>query len=261
MKKLLSIYYIKIITLLVVFLLTILCLYTLTNYNSKPTSKQVLSKAKTTLTEPSLTVKSIKKLISNNLPDHTKKYKLPTPKNLQETRFGFDISYIFDALQAINIDANNSILIDHTTKNLLESAFLHVPYDLSDVEISELEELIRLALPGTPGKQASDIVINYYHYRIAESDFLSSSYVNSPKDALQQLHQLESIRNTQLGYETAKKLYGLDHEKNKFTIQSMIIQSNNDLSIQEKNEKQNNLIALFNKEKEKYFNKNVKPKT
>ncbi|WP_086929913.1 lipase secretion chaperone [Agarilytica rhodophyticola] len=173
-------------------------------------------------------------------------------KNNSETPFRFDIEYIFNALSRVSIDSNGNVVVDHNAKDLLESAFMHVSFDLTESELVELGEYIQLGISGVAGEQAAKIVRDYYDYRIEEKDFMATHQASDLNDMLNNFEQITAIRRANLGYEVADKLYGLDEINNRYTIESMVIQSDIELDKESRIKQQKLLSQKYELDKVAY---------
>lgn len=173
-------------------------------------------------------------------------------KNNSETPFRFDIEYIFNALSRVSIDSNGNVVVDHNAKDLLESAFMHVSFDLTESELVELGEYIQLGISGVAGEQTAKIVRDYYDYRIEEKDFMATHQASDLNDMLNNFEQITAIRRANLGYEVADKLYGLDEINNRYTIESMVIQSDIELDKESRIKQQKLLSQKYELDKVAY---------
>ncbi len=88
-----------------------------------------------------------------------------------EGQVSYDVIEIYNLLQSITLDETGGVIPDETAKQALENGFMSLGPDLSQEAMSELQDLIRIGLPGEAGEQAANILENYYQFRLAEVDF------------------------------------------------------------------------------------------
>lgn len=173
-------------------------------------------------------------------------------KNSSEAPFRFDVEYIFNAMSKVLVDSNGDVVVNNHAKDLLESAFMNITFDLTESELAELQEFIQLGIPGKAGEQAAKIFTDYYHYRIAEIDFIETHEANDLSEMLSNFEQVVEIRKANLGYDVAEKLYGLDQINNRYTIESMAILSNTNLTEDDRIKQQQLLSQQYELDKVSY---------
>ncbi len=176
-------------------------------------------------------------------------------KTKSETPFRFDVVAVFDALSKITVDNNGDVNVDHNTKELLEASFTQITLDLSQHEIEELQDLIRLGVPGKAGEQAAKVFADYYGYRVAETNFMDASSSYDIDNVVTNFEQIVAIRRAELGYDVAEKLFGLEEINTKYMIDSMKIESDNTLSREEKDAQQELLSGKYEERKASYRDK------
>ena len=179
-------------------------------------------------------------------------------KKASNEPFSFDVGLVFDALSQVVVDHNDDVVINHNAKDLLESAFKKMTFDLSENDLNELNELIVIGLPGKAGEQTAKIVRDYYDYRLAEADFMASTYGEDMIDAQTNFEQIVAIRRAELGHEVAEKLFGLQEAEAHFMIQSIKNQSDTGLTEEERLRKQTDLQNRFEIRQKDYLEKYVR---
>ncbi|GAB1258836.1 hypothetical protein NBRC116494_33380 [Aurantivibrio plasticivorans] len=150
----------------------------------------------------------------------------------------FDVVDVYQGLANVELDEGGNVVLDNKARESLEDAFSGLPDNMSEEDLHELQELVKIGLPGEAGFQTADILGRYYYYRLAQKDLPAlHSATPSLDSALDDYDQLKALRYTYFGKEAAEKLYGEEHLMANYTIQAMKIESNKDISAEEKQKK------------------------
>jgi len=151
----------------------------------------------------------------------------------------YDVVKIYTMLQNIQLDEYGRVVPDQAAKQSLEKAFDDLGPDLSPEAMAELQELIRIGLPGEAGEEAARVMENYYQFRLAETEFLQQTQ-NQLSD-IDRYEELVQLRRRYLGNEIADKLFAVEDTQARHMLATMAIHQNADLTNEEK---QSELDAL-----------------
>lgn len=150
----------------------------------------------------------------------------------------FDVVVIYGALGNIELGEAGNVVIDHKARHALEASFNPLDLMLDAEELAELQELIRIGLPGRAGEQTAEIVGDYYRYRVAEADFNQTHESDGDLiTARNNFEQLVALREAHLGYEVAEKLYGEENALTRYTLKAMQVEVDPGLSAEQKAER------------------------
>ncbi|MCW8127303.1 lipase secretion chaperone [Microbulbifer halophilus] len=159
----------------------------------------------------------------------------------------FSLEQIAAALSRLDIDDNGELQLNADAREILEAAFVRPERPLSVEQLSELRALIRAGLPGSAGQRAATVAERYYHYSNALRDVRGNfEYLGNLPDLEQGFSQLSQLRRDHLGKELAADLFDREEKLQRYTLESMRIQSARNLSAKEKR-------ALQAALREKYF--------
>jgi len=164
----------------------------------------------------------------------------------------YDVVKIYTMLQNIRLDENGLVVPDQTAKEALENGFLELGPDLSPEAMTELQDLIRIGLPGEAGEKAARIMENYYQLRLAEDDFnqqredqLSITKVNQ-LPSIDGYEELVQLRRSYLGDEIADKLFAVEDAQARHMFAAIATQQNKNLTDEEKQSQQEALQDKLN---------------
>ncbi len=168
-----------------------------------------------------------------------------------ESEGPYDVVQIYNLLQSITLDDSGRLIPDQIAKQALENGFMSLGPDLSSEGMSELQELIRIGLPGEAGEQAAQILENYYQFRLAEMEFnqqmenplptTEPGQMADPLAAVDQHEKLVQLRRSFLGNEVADQLFAVEDTQARHMFDVIAVQQNADLTDEEK---QNQLATL-----------------
>lgn len=160
----------------------------------------------------------------------------------------YDVILIYNILQDIQLDENGSVKPDQMAKYALERGFDDLGPDVSPEALAELQELIRIGLPGDAGEEAARILKTYFEYRLAEEELNRQPQDQSPvaeeAPSLEQYEKLVELRRRYLGDELADGLFAAEELQARHMFSTIAIQQNDELS---EEEKQSQLLALQEK--------------
>jgi len=156
----------------------------------------------------------------------------------------FNEQSVHDALQAVKVDENGDVILDHDAQVSLDEALERIYNKIDSNDLLRLQELIEEALPEKVGKQVSQLVGDYHQFLKAKEEF-SLIYENTGNTSAeqsipsinrdQQLYvELQALRELHLGDETAKDLFFVSDATAEFMFESMKLQLDNNISPDEK---------------------------
>src|SRR5690606_8104986 len=156
----------------------------------------------------------------------------------------YDVVQIYNILQSVQLDDAGRVIPDQSAKYALEKGFDDLGTDLSPEALAELQDLIRIGLPGEAGEEAARIMKSYYELRVAEeklnqqADTLSTTATaeepESAASAAERYEQLVQLRRQHLGDEIANGLFAVEELQARHMISTVAIQQNTELSDEDK---------------------------
>lgn len=170
----------------------------------------------------------------------------PEPAEVED--IPFDVVVIYDILQDIELTEDGRIVPDQTAKYALEKGFDDLGPDVSPEALEELQNLIRIGLPGEAGEEAARIMKTYYEYRLAEEEFNRQMENADAESApsLENYEKLVQMRRQYLGEELADGLYAVEEVQARHMFATMDIYQNAELSDEEKQEQLQALQSRLN---------------
>jgi len=165
----------------------------------------------------------------------------------------FTAESVHMALQAVKVDEQGNIILDHDAKIALDEALERIYKQLSSEEALALQNLIKTALPGETGEQTAELVLNYYQF-LGAKDTFSSLYENNEAeyqdpnlDSINNnkllYEELQALRVTHLGTEEAKELFRVSDAAAEFMFASMALGMDTSLKPEEISAQQSILQA------------------
>lgn len=152
---------------------------------------------------------------------------------------GFGLEDIATALSRINLDDNGQIQADQQARTVLEAAFLRPEQAMDETRFSELKTLIEGGLQGDAGQQAAAMAERFYRYSNAYREVAGTfGHHGELHNAESDFEQLSRLRRTYLGEELSDSLYGEEEALMHYTLQSMRIQTDETLSPEQKQTRQ-----------------------
>jgi lipase chaperone LimK len=171
----------------------------------------------------------------------------------------YDAVAVYRVLQGIRLDENGRVVPDQAAMQALEKGYSELGPNLSPQDMSELQELIRVGLPGPAGEEAAQILENYYRFRAAEVEFngqmenrLRMAQAGSNAQMADQLptgdryEELVELRRNYLGKEVADSLFAVEDAQARHMFEAIDIQQNANLTAAEKQAQQAALQARLN---------------
>jgi len=154
-----------------------------------------------------------------------------------------DYAFIYEEIGKIRLNEDGSVVIDSLTLHALRKAFPAHKLNLTPELMKELSEMIEAGLPGRAGKEASEIIRNYYAYALAKEE-LNHIYDdinlnrNNHKDAL---NEIKALRSAYLGDYISQHLYKDEDKIADYMIDAFEIATNQSLTQEEKTTKHTEL--------------------
>lgn len=169
--------------------------------------------------------------------EHAEQQSAPVP---------FDVPFIYEALQDVRLDEQGNVVTDDEALKALDETLKFSDLDLSPAALEELQELIRIGLPGSAGEQTAEVVGNYYRFLQAEREF--NELYRSPgmdADVEAGYEELVALRELYLGADVASKLFEKQDRDARYMLESMLLARDDSLSPEEKQTRQAQLSANF----------------
>lgn len=158
------------------------------------------------------------------------------PDSVQESPL--DIIAIFDALKKVELNDNGGLVVDQKALSSLQRTFRNLGEETSLETVQQLQELIKMGLPGGAGKETAKIFGDYYQYLEAKNLLDNRNEIKSEsQDSRQYLENLVDLRREHLGNDTAAQLYSAQEAHQRFVLENHEINKNQQLSQSEKGEK------------------------
>jgi len=162
---------------------------------------------------------------------------------------------VHDALQAVKIDENGNVILDHFALVSLDEALERIYKKLDGESLNELLDLINQALPGPAGEQTAKLVSDYSRFLGAKDEFaqvyegiddpsIKQSVATIESD--QALYaELQALREVHLGSDVAQSLFEVSDANAQYMFESLKLSLNESLSAQERAARQTELESLF----------------
>jgi hypothetical protein len=155
----------------------------------------------------------------------------------------FNADALYDALQNVRIDENGDVILDNQALEALNSTLQYGEVELSDRNLANLQELIKIGVPGKAGEQTADIVVDYYRYLGAEDEFNAmyeqpSAAADMSTDAYaQQYEELKALRAMYLGQDVAEQLFETADASARYMFEAQKLEADASLTDDEKAER------------------------
>lgn len=160
-------------------------------------------------------------------------------KNSTET-IPFNADALYDAFQNVRIDENGDVILDNQALEALNRTLQYGVVELSDQNLANLQELIKIGVPGKAGEQTADIVVDYYRYLEAEDEYNAiyeqpGSVAEMSTDAYaQQYEELKALRALYLGQEVAAQLFETADASARYMFEAQRLEADASLTGEEK---------------------------
>ncbi|MBF7073507.1 hypothetical protein ISG33_08880 [Glaciecola sp. MH2013] len=176
--------------------------------------------------------------------------KKAEPKQMSQ-QYPFTKQSVYNALQAVKLDANGRLILDNDAMIALDEALERIYNELSPEALAALQQLIKEALPGITGEQTAELVANYTNYLKAKEDF-SELYENQDESAgemtqesiandAQLYDELQALRAVHLGDEAATELFRVSDAAAEYMFASMQLSMNSNMTPEEMVQEQQRL--------------------
>jgi hypothetical protein len=212
----------RVIILIIVVLVIALLAISITNKNSTTESRNNASQDKASGTKSSQ--QSIEGVNADS-PSNTiaKQWQWPRDRDQQERdatadedeSLPFTEQSVYDSLQAVKVDKNGNIILDHDALISLDEALERIHNRLDSESLLKLQDIIRDALPGKTGEQTAQVVEDYQRFLGAQEEFsqmhqgsVSTVQTLNSLDNDQALYrELQNLREIHLGTENTASLF------------------------------------------------------
>jgi lipase chaperone LimK len=155
----------------------------------------------------------------------------------------FAPSSIYQSLQAVKVDEEGKLILDHDAFLALDEALARIYDRLDASSLAQLQALIKAALPGITGEQTAELVADYYRFLGAKAVFSSElePTVENATDTVEQIddnqqlyQELKALRELHLGTEAATELFRVSDAAAEYMFESMKLGLDNSLSDEQK---------------------------
>lgn len=155
----------------------------------------------------------------------------------------FDVTVIYEALQLVRVDENGDVVLDDTALKALDETLNYSDLALSAAELEELQELIRIGLPGKAGEQTARVVGDYYRFLDAKEEFEAVYEVQDDRHYDSEYEELVSLRELYLGREVAQQLFAEQDKDARYMLAAMQLEADDSLTPEERSRQQRELAA------------------
>jgi len=160
----------------------------------------------------------------------------------EEESLPFTQQSIHDALQAVKVDENGNIILDHDALISLDEALERIHNRLGSESLLKLQDIIRDALPGKTGEQTAQIVEDYHRFLGAQEEFnqmhrgsISTVQTHDSLDYAQALYrELQNLRDIHLGTQNTASLFHDSDANAEFMFDSMRLGLEQNLTAEER---------------------------
>ena len=148
---------------------------------------------------------------------------------VQNQSLPFTTQSVYDALQAVKVDENGNIILDHDALISLDEALERIHNRLDSESLLKLQDLIRDALAGKTGEQTAQVVEDYQRFLGAQEEFsqmhqgsVSTVQTLNSLDSDQALYrELQNLREIHLGTDTTASLFHNSDANAEFMFDSL----------------------------------------
>jgi hypothetical protein len=131
--------------------------------------------------------------------------------NALTRKIDLDPVQVLTLLNEIALDENNLPVVDDQLKRQLDNAVRLIGRERTPAELDMLSELIKDAVRPETAQSINQILFQYYAYKMAEEDYTRSFNSQNPADASNTTKTLSDLRESYLGHDLAKKLFGQEN--------------------------------------------------
>lgn len=160
------------------------------------------------------------------------------------TLLPFTAESVYNALQAVKLDADGNIILDHDALISLDETLERIHNRLDSESLSILQDLIKKALPGKAGEQTAQIVGDYYNFLEAKEEFSQLDEALTDTNREETLEsaendealyaELQSLREVHMGNEATNTLFRISDANAKYMFDSMKLERDSSLTPAEK---------------------------
>lgn len=175
-----------------------------------------------------------------------------------EKSSGYLIGYaeVESALSMAKLDIYGQLILDDSARASLNLVVSRLPVNLSEVDMGNIQNLIKQAMPGTAGEQVAQVLGNYYQLKQAEKKWFEEGVMaSSPDIALQQLKEMINMRREYLGENVANQLFSQQQNQSLSALKRASISQRSDLTQSQKQDEldllQQDLSGHSNDEEQK----------
>jgi len=213
----------RVIILIIVVLVIALLAISIANKNSTTESRNNGSQDKASGTKSSQ--QPIEGAVSADSPSNTIATQWQGPRDrdqhdldataAEDESLPFTEQSVYDSLQAVKVDENGNIILDHDALISLDEALERIHNRLDSESLLKLQDIIRDALPGKTGEQTAQVVEDYQRFLGAQEEFsqmhqgsVSNVQTLNSLDNDQALYrELQNLREIHLGTESTASLF------------------------------------------------------
>jgi len=200
------------------------------NAKANSSQKTIANSWKWEASETSETSETI--IADESAPDNATSASLFTPNS------------VYNALQAVKLDIDGNVILDHDALISLDEALERIYSQLDNDRLLALQALIKESLPGAAGEQTAKLVNDYTQFLIAKDEF-SELYENAQPVAAEQsiaslsndqslYSELQSLRELYLGKEVADQLFRISDANATFMFESLKLEADETMTAEEK---------------------------
>lgn len=163
----------------------------------------------------------------------------------------FTAQSVFDALQAVKLDGDANVVLDHDALVSLDETLERIHNKLDEDSLRVLLDLIHQSLPGQAGRQMADLVEHYYYYLGAKEEFSrinEGSSIERDVDPAVSIEndqllyaELQALRDVHLGSDVSTKLFRVSDANALYMFASMKLELNPNLTAQEHEQKRKDI--------------------
>ena len=158
----------------------------------------------------------------------------------------FQIEHVAHALSQVELDDDGNVVINESAQLILEQAFMDSRVTLDEQQLEELKAVIEAGLEGPAGAQAVEVAEKFYRYSNAYREVADTLAMRTDPESLRaDYEQVERLRRTHLGPELADQLYGREQQLTRYTLEIMALQSEPDLTPEQRSEKQKEIASRY----------------
>lgn len=165
----------------------------------------------------------------------------------------FTAESVYNALQAVKLDADGNIILDHDALLSLDETLERIHNKLDSESLSLLQELIKEALPGKAGEQTAQIVGNYYRFLEAKEEFSQMNEALTDSNSQETLEsvendealyaELQALREVHIGTEATDSLFRVSDANAQFMFDSMKLERDDSLTPKERENRRKEIAA------------------